>query len=44
MRCFIADAILDRIVHDSYIIEIHSDPDDDDSTRQLYGIKGTKQD
>lgn len=40
----IADAILDRIVHDSYIIEIHSDPDDDDSMRQLYGIRGTKQD
>jgi DNA replication protein DnaC len=40
----IADAILDRIVHDSYIIEIHSDPDDDDSMRELYGIRGTKQD
>jgi len=39
----IADAILDRIVHDSYIIEIHSDPDDDDSMRELYGIRGTKQ-
>lgn len=40
----IADAILDRIVHDSYIIEIHSDPDDGDSMRELYGIKGTKKD
>lgn len=39
----IADAILDRIVHDSYIIEIHSNPDDDDSMRQLYGIRGTNQ-
>lgn len=39
----IADAILDRIVHDSYIIEIHSDPDDDDSMRELYGIRRTKQ-
>jgi DNA replication protein DnaC len=33
----IAEAILDRIVHDSYIIEIHSDPKDS-SMREMYGI------
>lgn len=35
----IADAILDRIVHDSYIIEIHSDSSKDLSMREIYGIK-----
>jgi len=34
----IADAILDRIVHDSYTIEIHGDSKDDHSMRELYGI------
>jgi DNA replication protein DnaC len=34
----IADAILDRIVYDSYLIEIHSD-ENDTSMRELYGIK-----
>lgn len=34
----IADAILDRIVHDSYMIEIHSDATDP-SMREMYGIK-----
>jgi hypothetical protein len=33
----IADAILDRIVHDSYMIEIHSDASDP-SMREMYGI------
>jgi len=33
----IADAILDRIVHDSYMIEIHSEPTDP-SMREMYGI------
>lgn len=33
----IADAILDRIVHDSYVIEIHSDAADH-SMREMYGI------
>ncbi|MDI9493758.1 MAG: ATP-binding protein, partial [Bacillota bacterium] len=33
----IAEAILDRIVHDSYTIEIHSDPKDP-SMREMYGI------
>lgn len=33
----LADAILDRIVHDSYTIEIHSDGSDR-SMRELYGI------
>lgn len=35
----IADAILDRIVHDSYIIEIHNDSSKDLSMREVYGIK-----
>lgn len=34
----LADAILDRIVHDSYTIEIHSTKDDD-SMRKIYGLK-----
>ena len=34
----LADAILDRIVHDSYTIEIHSDGDDP-SMREVYGLK-----
>jgi len=34
----IADAILDRIVHDSYLIEIHS-TSDENSMREKYGIK-----
>jgi DNA replication protein DnaC len=33
----LADAILDRIVHDSYTIEIHDESDT--SMRELYGIK-----
>lgn len=37
----LADAILDRIVHDSYTIEIHSDKDDP-SMRELYGINRRK--
>jgi len=39
----IADAILDRIVHDSYLIEIHSAPDEN-SMREKYGIKRSNQD
>lgn len=36
----LADAILDRIVHDSYTIEIHSDPrKEEHSMREYYGIK-----
>ncbi|HWQ75446.1 MAG TPA: ATP-binding protein [Syntrophomonas sp.] len=38
----IADTILDRIVHDYYIAEIHSDSDDGDSMCELYRIKRTK--
>jgi DNA replication protein DnaC len=34
----LADAILDRIVYDSYIIEVHSDGDEP-SMREVYGIK-----
>jgi len=34
----LADAILDRIVYDSYTIEIHCDSDEP-SMRELYGIK-----
>ena len=34
----LADAILDRIVYDSYIIEIHCDSDEP-SMREVYGIK-----
>jgi DNA replication protein DnaC len=34
----LADAILDRIVHDSYTIEIHND-EKDASMREVYGIK-----
>ena len=34
----LADAILDRIVHDSYTIEIHNE-DDDPSMREVYGLK-----
>ena len=34
----LADAILDRIVYDSYTIEIHSDKDEP-SMREVYGIK-----
>lgn len=34
----LADAILDRIVHDSYNIEIYND-ENDTSMRELYGIK-----
>lgn len=34
----IADAILDRIVHDSYTIQIHSDKNNDRSMREVYGI------
>lgn len=37
----IADAVLDRIVHDSYIIEIHSDGSKDLSMREVYGINKT---
>lgn len=40
----IADAILDRIVHDSYTIEIqYSDKDHDKSMREVYGIEGIAQ-
>lgn len=39
----IADAILDRIVHDSYMIEIHVDPVED-SMREFYGIRRNKPD
>ena len=35
----LADAILDRIVHDSYNIEIHNDSSKDYSMREEYGIK-----
>ena len=36
----IADAILDRIVHDSYLIEIqYIDNEHDKSMREIYGIK-----
>jgi DNA replication protein DnaC len=35
----IADAILDRIVHDSYTIEIQSGTSDDKSMREVYGLK-----
>lgn len=36
----IADAILDRIVHDSYVIEIqYIDKEHDKSMREIYGIK-----
>lgn len=35
----LADAILDRIVHDSYSIEIHNDFSKDHSMREEYGIK-----
>jgi DNA replication protein DnaC len=39
----LADAILDRIVHDSYTIEIqYIDKDNDKSMRELYGIKQKK--
>jgi DNA replication protein DnaC len=34
----IADAVLDRIVHDSYTIEIHNDGSKDLSMREVYGI------
>lgn len=38
----IADAILDRIVHDSYLIEIqYIDKEHDRSMREIYGIKGS---
>lgn len=37
----LADAILDRIVHDSYTIEIHNDGSDY-SMREVYGINGIK--
>lgn len=39
----IADAILDRIVHDSYLIEIqYVDKEHDKSMREIYGIKESK--
>jgi DNA replication protein DnaC len=37
----IADAILDRIVHDSYTVEIYGDSKDDHSMREVYGIHAT---
>ena len=37
----IADAILDRIVHDSYMIEINVNSDEE-SMRELYGIRRKK--
>ena len=39
----LADAILDRIVHDSYVVEIHSDPQKDKSMREYYGINHKQQ-
>ena len=39
----LADAILDRIVHDSYMVEIHSDPKRDKSMREYYGINHKQQ-
>jgi len=37
----LADAILDRIVHDSYTLEIkYADKDNDKSMREFYGING----
>ncbi len=38
----IAEAILDRIVHDSYQVQIHSDKDHDRSMREVYGINQIK--
>ena len=39
----VADAILDRIVHDSYMIEIqYVDKDHDKSMREFYGINGNQ--
>ena len=35
----IADAILDRIVHDSYTIEVQSGVNDDRFMRDGYGLK-----
>lgn len=37
----IADAVLDRIVHDSYTVEIHNDGTKDLSMREVYGLKHT---
>ena len=37
----IADAILDRIVHDSYVIEIHNG-EQDHSMREVYGINSKR--
>jgi DNA replication protein DnaC len=37
----LADAILDRIVHDSYVLEIHNE-DHDCSMREVYGINGKR--
>lgn len=39
----LADAILDRIVHDSYMVEIQSDPKRDKSMREYYGINRKQQ-
>jgi DNA replication protein DnaC len=40
----IADAILDRIVHDSYTVEIqYMDQEHDKSMREIYGIDGVNQ-
>lgn len=36
----LADAILDRIVHDSYSIELHSSPSEP-SMREVYGLKNS---
>lgn len=39
----LADAILDRIIHDSYTIEIsYVDKENDKSMREIYGIKNSK--
>ena len=39
----LADAILDRIVHDSFTIEIHYvDSNEDKSMREVYGLDAKK--
>lgn len=39
----IAEAILDRIVHDSYTVQIHSDKENDRSMREIYGLNLTEE-
>lgn len=38
----LADSLMDRIVHDSYVIEIKNDPSKDISMREVYGIKNNR--